>query len=427
MKLRAIALMITVLFAAVSLVSCSNSPTKEKIEITLMHGWGGSSPNHVNMRKIYKDFERANPDIKLTFDSSPDLAVVIDKANDKLAADKMPDIISTNGASQFLSNAIIRGKALNLKPYIDADEEFKRSIHPSIFKVWMTDNEIYTLPDALEIAGYWYNEDILQQAGVTEDSTSNSAVKLPLSWDEFWSACDKVKQWSLNRGQTIKPLMMENEQNMIFLGARIAGENINGTEFMSSSATNFNTDEFRRAIEDLRKANTYGDQPISRNDALQMFKDSEIAFFLSGVWDSDELNQSSNHDHINYAAFPAYDNKTVSYVSPSSGYVIGNTGDPQKIEACVRFLKYMLSDKVQKRLVVETKQAPSNPNVDYDWIKEAAPMLGMALGVANHADIQIRTLDSLSDEKAIDTLKNNLKRVINGSLSPSELSEMLSH
>ncbi|MDQ8734789.1 extracellular solute-binding protein [Paenibacillus sp. LHD-38] len=411
---------------AMSLAACSSTPEREVIEITLMHGYGGSSLDHVNMRKIYEDFSLENPDVKVILDSSPDLPIIINKANDKLAAGRMPDIISTNGESRFLSNAIIRGKALNLKPYIDADEEFRNDIHPSILKAWMKDDAIYTLPNVLEIIGYWYNEEILREAGVTTDGTPYTEVKLPAAWEEFWEACDKIVNWAEEQQNGVKPLMMGSDQSLNFLGARIAGENKAGTEFMKKRTIDFNTPEFIKAMDALRKAYSYSDHSlVSRNDIFQQFKSSKLAFFFSGVWESNDLAQSKNHEQIKYAAFPGYDGLKVSYESPSSGYVIGNTGDPKKIEASVRFLKYLLSDEVQKRMVEETYQAPSNPHIDLNWIKQVSPMLGMALSVARESEIHIWTLESLWDEKAIEMLKNNLNRVINKTMSPLELSDLL--
>jgi len=412
-KPRIVVLAVTISLMLVTLISCSQAPEIEKIEITLMHGWGGPSPNHVSMRKIYEDFELKNPDVKLNFDASPDLAVVIDKANDKLAAGKMPDIISTNGAGRFLSNAIIRGRALDLKPYIDADDSFREDIHPSILNAWMKDDHIYTLPDALEIIGYWYNEDILQKAGVTVDSLPGSAVKLPVTWEEFWEACRKIADWSRSSSSVIMPMMLEEDQSLVYLGARIAGESERGAALISNAALTLESQEFQIAIDELRKARDYGYyKTISRNDALQLFKQSETAFFFGGVWDSDELSSSEHVAAIKYAVFPAFNGHTVSYVSPSSGYVIGNTGDPRKIEASVRFLKYMLSEEVQKRIVLETNQAPSNPHLDINWIKQNAAMLGQALETASRADIQIRTLDSLNDESTAAALKRKLQQAI---------------
>lgn len=408
------------------LTSCGSKPAQEQVVITLMHGWGWATPDHVAMRQIYKDFELANPDVKIIFDSSPNLNVVIEKANDMLAADKMPDIISTNGSSQFLNNALIKRYALDLKPYIDADEEFRNSIHPSTLDVWMKDNQIYTLPDALEVIGYWYNEDIMRQAGITVDSTPDSAIKIPTTWDEFWETCNRIQGWAEANNKDVIPLMMEKEQNTAFLGARIAGDSSNGYKLINDSI-DFQSQEFRHAIDDLRKAQSYSnDTKINISDARQMFLDKKTVFYFNGVWESADFSMSSIKDHIKSAVFPGYDQHTISYISPSSGYVIGNTGDPRKIEACVRFLKYMLSEEVQKRMVQETKQVPSNPNVSLSWIKETTGLLGQALETAYQADIQIRTLESSGNKILLDAMQNNVERAIKNEITTDELIQILS-
>ena len=40
---------------------------EEKTEISFIHGWGSTETEHAAMRKIYLDFEKENPDIKLTW------------------------------------------------------------------------------------------------------------------------------------------------------------------------------------------------------------------------------------------------------------------------------------------------------------------------------------------------------------------------
>ena len=44
---------------------------KEKVEITFIHGFGTSEDTHVAMRRIYQDFEKEYPDIKLNMISMP--------------------------------------------------------------------------------------------------------------------------------------------------------------------------------------------------------------------------------------------------------------------------------------------------------------------------------------------------------------------
>lgn len=401
---------LVVIFFLSLLLGCSIEQEREKIEITLMHGWGDSTSNHIAMRQIYKDFEKANPDITLIFDSSPDLSIVIDKANDKLAANKMPDIISTNGVSNFLTNAMIKDKALNLKPYIDADEQFQADIHPAVFKAWLKDDEIYTLPDALEVIGYWYNEEILRLAGVTEDGSPLSGVKLPETWEQFKLVCEKIERWAEQTNNEISAIHLEDDQNLILLGARMVDETKDRGVSIDKWLYHLSSNELQTTVEDLRVFNQFQkDNKMNRMDILQTFKNGKLAFFIGGVWESDQLSLQENSDVFNYATFPTSEGKSVAYVSASSGYVIGNTGDPKKIEACVRFLKYMLSSEVQQRIVIETKQAPSNPKVDMQWIKASVPMLGNALEIATQADIQIPTLYSLYDEATLEIVKSKIQ------------------
>ena len=58
--------------------------------------------------------------------------------------------------------------------------------------------------------------------------------------------------------------------------------------------------------------------------------------------------------------------------------MLGNSQNEQKENAAVDFLKYMLSEKVQKRILEETEQIPANEHVVLDAYKEAMPRLYQA-------------------------------------------------
>ena len=103
---------LTVLCVFLILPGCSAEPEKETVSISFMHGWGGSSADHIGMRELFSAFEKANPDIHIAYDTSPDLGIVMEKAADMLAVDKTPNIISTNGNVQYVSSAKKKGVAL---------------------------------------------------------------------------------------------------------------------------------------------------------------------------------------------------------------------------------------------------------------------------------------------------------------------------
>lgn len=397
------------------LTGCAKEEPKPKIQITFMHGWNGNYAEHEVMRSIYQEYQEEHPEVELLYDAAPDIVAVVDKANDILAADQMPDIISTNGHGKFLENAVKKGMALDLAPYIEKDEEFKKSIHPAVLSRWMQDGKLYTIPDALEVMGYWYNEDILKKAGVTEDGTPYTDVVVPSTWEEFWQLCEKVTVWSQNEQNKIHVAALEADEALFFTGARIAGEDSQGSSFMRSAPDTFRQEFISNSLSDLQRFYEYSVSPeeiSSKYDAQQLFCEGKTALYMNGIWADNSISSSSVKNVAKYANYPGYDGKSVSYVSPSSGYVIGNTGDPKKIEECVKFLKYILSDKVQRRIAVETGQVPSNPNIDLNWLKQTSPMLGTAMEDAENAQIQIWMINSLWSGQSIDVFlkqEENLK------------------
>ena len=113
---------------------------------------------------------------------------------------------------------------------------------------------------------------------------------------------------------------------------------------------------------------------------------------------------------IAYANYPTESGESLSYISPSSGYVLFDSYDEKKKEASIRFLKYMLSEEVQLKLALETGQAPSNPNVDLAVIREEYPLLGNALEQAHAADIQIKTITSVWNSGVMETIGADIRR-----------------
>lgn len=375
------------------LTGCQQAPRPEPIQITLMHGWGGVGADHVAMRKIYEDFNALNPDIDLVYDASPDSSVVMEKAMNMLALDEMPDIISTNGNGQFVSGAVRKGLALDLMPFLQEDASFASCVSDQTLRTWQTDTgALYTLPDAREIAGYWYNEDILLAAGI---------ITHPASWDDFWDCLDKINTWSKENGMDILPIHLNESQASLLLGAILASKSPEGEAYMQGEREWCNPELWGETLRDVAKAYLYGEGSVpSDNDAREKFFEGKTAFYLNGVWANISLEQTQNQQIIKCAAYPGGKGKTIAYITPSSGYVVGNTGSQEKIKACVRFVKYMLSEDVQRRIVSETQQAPSNPNVDTAWITSQVPVLGQALGNCYAADVHIINFPTLLDEKA---------------------------
>ena len=395
------------------LTACSTVSKDESVSISFMHGWGGSSFDHVGMRELFAEFEALNPDVHIVYDTSPDLGIVMEKAADMLAVDKAPSIISTNGNVQYVSNARKKGVALNLMPYLQEDETFASDISPHILQALQEPSgEIYTLPDAVEYIGYWYNASLFRQAGITDTGTPNGKVVLPRTWEEFWNACDALAEISPQTGAV--PLQLQVSQMGFFLGARLAAASGDALNYMQKDSPVCHREDAELAVSELVNALSYDVRRGTALDIRQNFFDGKSAIYIDGVWANTEFTETTTKQEIRYAAFPGLCGETIAYANPATGYVISSDGSQKQIDASIRFLKYMLSEDVQKQIVIKTHQAPSNPKISEPWIHEQVPILAEAMQVCQEADQQILTLYTVLSAKKSAQLEQSLEDLLRG-------------
>ena len=395
------------------LTACSTVSKDESVSISFMHGWGGSSFDHVRMRELFAEFEALNPDVHIVYDTSPDLGIVMEKAADMLAVDKAPSIISTNGNVQYVSNARKKGVALNLMPYLQEDETFASDISPHILQALQEPSgEIYTLPDAVEYIGYWYNASLFRQAGITDTGTPNGKVVLPRTWEEFWNACDALAEISPQTGAV--PLQLQVSQMGFFLGARLAAVSADALNYMQKDSPVCHREDAELAVSELVNALSYDVRRGTALDIRQNFFDGKSAIYIDGVWANTEFTETTTKQEIRYAAFPGLCGETIAYANPATGYVISSDGSQKQIDASIRFLKYMLSEDVQKQIVIKTHQAPSNPKISEPWIHEQVPILAEAMQVCQEADQQILTLYTVLSAKKSAQLEQSLEDLLRG-------------
>lgn len=395
------------------LTACSTVSKDESVSISFMHGWGGSGFDHVGMRELFAEFEALNPDVHIVYDTSPDLGIVMEKAADMLAVDKAPSIISTNGNVQYVSNARKKGVALNLMPYLQEDETFASDISPHILQALQEPSgEIYTLPDAVEYIGYWYNASLFRQAGITDTGTPNGKVVLPRTWEEFWDACDALAEIAPQTGAV--PLQLQVSQMGFFLGARLAAVSADALNYMQKDSPVCHREDAELAVSELVNALSYDVRRGTALDIRQNFFDGKSAIYIDGVWANTEFTETTTKQEIRYAAFPGLCGETIAYANPATGYVISNDGSQKQIDASIRFLKYMLSEDVQKQIVIKTHQAPSNPKISEPWIHEQVPILAEAMQVCQEADQQILTLYTVLSAKKSAQLEQSLEDLLRG-------------
>ena len=404
------------------LVSCKKAPTQEPpVEIKFMHGWGGNGTDHIAMRDIFEGFQQLHPQVKVVVDSAPDISVVIDKACDMLAVDRMPDIISTNGRGIYVANATAKGTALNLTPHILNDQELYNSVPQALLSQIKNNQPLYSIPDVLEVQGLWYNRSILEEAGLLQPGES-----LPTDWDDFMVLCQRLVEWSQQTGRQIMPFALDQQRYLTIFMALLASRG--GEPYLRQLSQGYLDSGMIQSLELLRDLSRFSwpdHFPLGINDGRQAFVDGRSVFFLNGVWDNMVFAGTDLEKDIGYSPYPGLNGVTVSYVSLSEGYVISSMASQTQQSVCLDFLKYILSEEVQTRIVEETLQVPLNPAVKVELIREAHPLLGMALEEAYKAQVQVPTVYSLWHESVIESFHANIASFLEGKISAKEMALLM--
>ena len=342
------------LFVCCLFMGCGKKE-EEIVEITFIHGWGNAEADHEAMRQIYKDFEKEHPEIRLNMISMPSAEDVLSKVGDLLTAGKIPDVVFTagDGRETIYEYMVQNGYALDLMPYMKEDQAFYKNISPAVLNYWKTEKgKMYTVSDVCLMVGYWYNVDLFTKAGISES---------PATWEAWEEACRKLKQ----SDPQISPFVLDTDHIVYLTNAILHEEEPSEVENIQNDIIHIESAGFQKTLERLKDFSEYTDtlNAYSFRDSLDAFNKGKTAIYLNGVWGNSLIEEDLN---VAYAPFPTSDGSGVAMISSGVGYILGNTGDEKKMDASVEFLKYMLSEPVAERILKETGQVPSNPNLEID-------------------------------------------------------------
>lgn len=346
------------MLSASLLLSACGGKAPDSVELMVIHGWGSTEADHVAMRQIYSDFQKDNPDISLKLVSMPTNEEMIRKVEDMLMVGELPDVVFLGGTGRdsIYRFMVENQRALDLMPYLKEDVAFCESIAPINLEYWTTDDgKLYTISDVLQLSGgYWYNEEIFKQAGIEE---------LPQTWEEFLAVCERLSAWAKQEENGVVPLFVPPEGYLYFADHMMA---VNGglmQEAVGENHIEIVEDEMDALLDGLEQIYHYSSSETgdySYRDATDLFNSGKLAMYVNGTWAANMISEGID---AGYALLPSGEGNTLSCESAGLGYVLGNTKDERRMEASVRFLKYMMSEEVQERILHETKQIPANPKV----------------------------------------------------------------
>lgn len=391
-----------------------------QVEITVIHGWGSTEDDHAAMRNIYRGFEEENPDIKLRLVSMPTIEEMIRKVEDMITVGETPDVVFLGGKGRdsvyrFMTENDL---ALDLMPYIEEDEVFKNNLSPVNLNYWTTeDGKLYTVSDVLLLSGgYWYNEDIFRQAGIYE---------IPETFEEFEEVCKKLEEWAEREENGVEALQIPAEGYLYFTDYIVAGGDGSASEKINENEILIEERQMLETLKRLKSIYAYSGvkaQNYSYLDEISMFNEGKLAMYVNGIWADSAIDTGMN---VKYALLPAGEGRTMSCESACLGYVLGDSGEEARKEASVRFIKYMMSDEVQERILRETGQMPANPNVSLQDDNKEMQRFCLAADTVLSADRKMEVPENLWENRRKDIFIEYILEVLEGEMNEQTFIYML--
>ena len=226
----------------------------------------------------------------------------------------LPPVVTNLVAEPAFAELLFRNNRLiDLKPYFDADPEWKRlAIPESVVFNTQPDGKMYSSPSVVtDFVGIYYNKEHFAKAGI---------ASFPETWDEFWTACDKL------RAVGITPISLHLTETgwctFLMSTAYLANSN-DGYNFMKEKfPTNFNTPQVIDMLNMIKRLYTYTTRDAQGGNyalAANNFSVENTAMIPNGPWMMQSLSDPT------FCA-PGFDQK-VAYAKFPGGIMISDQGE----------------------------------------------------------------------------------------------------
>ncbi|MBS4172863.1 ABC transporter substrate-binding protein [Bacillus sp. FJAT-49736] len=340
------------------LSACSNSSSSNngssdgKVTLTW---WSHDGPAFVKAnKKFIKDYEAANPNIKINLQIYPYDAFV-QKIKAAYASKNPPDMAQVfgNWVPQYTKNDLLSPVPNDMKDWV------KSNFYEPALGAY-THNEVpYGIPQEFNIenGGVLANPDMFQKAG----------LEYPKTWDEFIADAEKLTVTE-NGKIKVKGFDFINTDNITFTFLSLILQQKG--EYWDGDKINFSTPEAVKAMEELKKFVT--DYKVTnfrdfggKEDTTDLFFKNKAAMVVRGPWSIAEGKENYNSEKLDYIPMPSFTENPPYFAAESGwGEIVAKSSKHQK-EAW-KFIRFMTEKENAKYFNITTFTVPANKEVAED-------------------------------------------------------------
>ena len=314
-----------------------NEPSGDKIDINLIAAEYGQ-----NTKQWWADFQNEfnstydNINLVVEVVSWNDIYTVV---NTRLGGNNAPDILNIDVFADYQADDLL----LPAQDYVS--EETYAKFYDAFLEQSVVDGTVWAIPDLASARAMYYNEDILEAAG----------VEVPTTWDELKAACEKLKAYD----SSIYPwgIDMTTDEGQAAFAYYIWN---NGSDFTNADGNWIlndpkNVEAIEFAIGLVNDGYTNSDPANeTRYDLQDLFGAGKLAMVIGPnsiptyIADNYEKAETPEEEQINYnfAAIPTNGgNASVSAGVMDRFMCFDNNHSDEKIEAIKTFFDFFYEDE----------------------------------------------------------------------------------
>jgi multiple sugar transport system substrate-binding protein len=319
------------------------------------------------LRAIMDDFEKANPDIKVTLVSGP-YTTTHDQIVVGAASGTLSDVVGLDGA---WVNGLAKQGAITSMDELMADAKYDKSQIADIVKV---NGQSYMFPVASFVYPVFVNLDIAKAAGVD---------KLPTNRSEFAAAAKKMTDAGKNIYGWVLPLSLQNPggiQNDVMSWVWASGASMlkDGKPDLENSSV-VGALEFIKSLQDAGVISP-GIFAKKEQEKVEEFANGRVGMMIDSLAHINLIRQRSPDLKFGISALPAVDGYTGKRGLPYAAWGIGISNSSQHKAEAWKLVSYLMSPEVNGRLVSLANAFPGNVNAKPD-LSKADPLFGEAFKI----------------------------------------------
>ena len=332
-----------------------SSGSSGPVTISWWHN-SNTDPGKAYYDKVAKDFEASHQGVKVevTAMQHEDMLTKLDAA---FQSGDAPDVYMERGGGE-LADHVEAGLTKDLsEPAKDAIETVGGSVAG-----WQVDGKTYALPFSVGVVGFWYNTSLFEKAGIT---------KPPATMDELYAAVDKLKAAGIDPVSVGAGDKWPAAHYWYYTALRECPKQVLQDAVKS---LDFSDPCFIKAGEDVQKI--VAAKPFNKGflstpaqtgptSASGLLATRKVAMEMQGHWEpgvmqgltEDKKGLGADTGWFPFPSVPGGQGDQSAALGGGDAWAVAKDAP----DAAVDFVKYLLSDEVQKGFAERDMGLPTNP------------------------------------------------------------------